>query len=150
MTVAPDLRAEALNCWGLILLIQRRLARRLNELQSPHGLIGSEFECLLRLARSTGEQLRMSDLAAQVGSSASGLTATVGRLEGAGLVRREPSPSDRRSFVVRITPKGRGVLDEALADIVPVLEQLILEPWKPDLGVVRAALERQILLIEEG
>jgi DNA-binding MarR family transcriptional regulator len=72
------------------------------------------FEVLLRLGRSPGGELRMSDLAAQVALSPSGLTRAVDRLERAGLVRRASCPSDRRGAYAVITDQGREVLEAAL------------------------------------
>ena len=76
-------------------------------------LPGQWFEVLIRLARSGG-QLRMSDLAAQVTLSPSGLTRAVDRLEQAGLVTRASCPSDRRGAFAVLTDRGRQVLEEAL------------------------------------
>jgi MarR family 2-MHQ and catechol resistance regulon transcriptional repressor len=64
------------------------------------------FELLLRLARSPGRHLRMSDLAAQTSLTPSGLTRAVDRLEAAGLVERAPCPSDRRGSYAALTADG--------------------------------------------
>ena len=64
------------------------------------------FELLIRLARSPGRHLRMSDLAAQTGLTPSGLTRAIDRLAAAGLVDREPCPSDGRGAFAVLTPTG--------------------------------------------
>lgn len=64
------------------------------------------FELLLRLARSPGRHLRMSDLAAQASLTPSGLTRAIDRLEAAGLVARAPCPSDRRGAYAVLTAEG--------------------------------------------
>lgn len=64
------------------------------------------FELLLRLGRSPGHRLRMSDLAAQTSLTPSGLTRAIDRLEDAGLVERLPCPSDRRGAFASLTPAG--------------------------------------------
>jgi DNA-binding MarR family transcriptional regulator len=64
------------------------------------------FELLIRLARSPGQRLRMSDLAAQTSLTPSGLTRAVDRLEAAGLVERLPCPSDRRGAYASLTLAG--------------------------------------------
>jgi MarR family 2-MHQ and catechol resistance regulon transcriptional repressor len=56
------------------------------ELEAQSGLSVQWFEVLIRLARTPGHRLRMTDLAAQTTLSASGLTRAVDRLEAAGLV----------------------------------------------------------------
>jgi MarR family transcriptional regulator, 2-MHQ and catechol-resistance regulon repressor len=92
---------------GLSALFERTLAE---SWQLPEQW----FEILLRLRRSPGGELRMSDLAAQVALSPSGLTRAVDRLEGAGLVCRASCPSDRRGAYAVITDQGRDVLEAAL------------------------------------
>ena len=62
------------------------------ELETQSGLSVQWFEVLIRLARTPGHRLRMSDLAAQTTLSASGLTRAVDRLEAAGLVERRGVP----------------------------------------------------------
>lgn len=70
------------------------------------GLSVTDFEALLRLSRSAGHRLRMTDLATQTALSTSGITRVVDRLEGRGLVRRESCPSDRRGAFAALTAEG--------------------------------------------
>lgn len=85
------------------------------------GLSLTDFDVLLRLARSDGQRLRMSDLAAQTALSTSGVTRVVDRLENHGLARREICPSDRRGAFAVITGEGErllaGLLGGHLGDI---------------------------------
>ena len=55
----------------------------------------------------------MTDLANRVLTSPSGMTRAVARLADLGLVEREQSSGDRRSFVVHLTPLGVRRLREA-------------------------------------
>src|SRR6266851_4340679 len=77
---------------------------------AAHGISAADFEVLLRLARSPGRQLRMSDLAAQAGLSTSGVTRVVDRLEHAALVRRQTCDSDRRVSYAVLTEPGERLL----------------------------------------
>jgi DNA-binding MarR family transcriptional regulator len=72
------------------------------------------FEVLMRLVRTPGHRLRMSDLAGQTTLSASGLTRAVDRLEAAGLVRREVCPSDRRGAFAVLTDAGEARISAAV------------------------------------
>jgi MarR family 2-MHQ and catechol resistance regulon transcriptional repressor len=74
------------------------------------GLAATEFDALLRLARSPGERLRMTDLATQTALSTSGVTRVVDRLENRGLVRRESCASDRRGAYAALAGPGRDLL----------------------------------------
>ena len=83
------------------------------DLASGHGLSLSTYEVLLFLADAPGGKMRMAQLADSVLLSRSGLTRLVDRLERAGLVEREPCPSDQRGFNALITAEGREVFDTA-------------------------------------
>ena len=56
-------------------------------------------------------EYRMSDLAQRIGLSESTVTRLVDRLEGAGLVERGTSPTDRRCVTAGLTEQGRETLD---------------------------------------
>lgn len=88
-----------------------------------HGLSMVEFEVLLRLARSAGRWLRMTDLAAQTSLSTSGITRVVDRLERDGLVAREACPTDRRSSHAVLTATGLARLDAAMPGHLQIIEQ---------------------------
>ena len=79
------------------------------------------FELLIRLARTPGHRLRMSDLATQTSLTPSGLTRATDRLEAAGLVERMPCPSDRRGAFAALTALG---LERIRAAVDPHLEHV--------------------------
>ena len=110
---------------GLTAALERRLSA------DYPGLTVQSFEVLLRLARSPGQQLRMSDLAAQVAMSPSGLTRAVDRLESASLVERATCPTDRRGAYAVLTDAGRGLIESAVPVHLDHLDECftgILEP----------------------
>jgi len=76
-------------------------------LERQCGLPGQDFEILIRLARSPGKKLRMSDLAAQTVLTPSGLTRAVNRLAESGLVTRQACPDDRRGSFAALTDEGQ-------------------------------------------
>jgi DNA-binding MarR family transcriptional regulator len=75
------------------------------ELQAERGLTLRWYDVLVHLEEAT-DGLRMNELAARILSSKSGLTRVVDRMDGAGLVRRERPPDDRRVVKVFLTPEG--------------------------------------------
>ncbi|WP_425394648.1 MarR family winged helix-turn-helix transcriptional regulator [Actinoplanes rectilineatus] len=97
-----------------------RLAAQFDE----HRLSQVEFEVLMRLARSPGKRLRMTDLAGQTTLSTSGVTRVVDRMERSGLVCREACPSDRRSSYAVITEAG----SQRIAEVLPGHLEL-LQKW---------------------
>jgi DNA-binding MarR family transcriptional regulator len=94
-------------------------------------LAGQDFEILIRLARTPGGRLRMSDLAAQTDLTPSGLTRAVDRLSEAGLVSREACPEDRRGAFAALTDAGeartRQALDVHRAQLARLLDG-VLDP----------------------
>ncbi|MDC7222333.1 MAG: MarR family transcriptional regulator [Spirochaetales bacterium] len=50
--------------------------------------------------------MRMKELAAKLGITTGSLTPGIDNLERKGLVKRIPNPSDRRSYLITLTPRG--------------------------------------------
>jgi DNA-binding MarR family transcriptional regulator len=104
----------------------------LDRVHGQHGLTGTDFDTLVRLARSPGEHLRMTDLAAQTALSTSGMTRVVDRLEDRGMVRRVACPGDRRSSLVELTAAGRERLQEDIPPLLDAIEHWLIRPIAPD------------------
>jgi DNA-binding MarR family transcriptional regulator len=101
--------------FGLLLETNARLERQLGAaLEAAMGLPLAWFEVLLRVDRSEGGFLSMSELASQTVYSSGGTTRLVDRIEAQGLVERGQCPSDRRGVNVRLTEAGRRTLSQAL------------------------------------
>lgn len=64
------------------------------------------YEILSALNESPNHRLRMSELADKIVFSRSGLSRKIDRLERSGVVKREPSPDDRRGWFAVITEEG--------------------------------------------
>jgi len=101
--------------------LRRALAPRIESELSVGGLA---FEVLLRLVRSPGARLRMTDLAAQTGLTPGGLTRAIDRLAAAGFVCREACSSDRRGAYATLTPPGRARIAEVLLHLERDIETL--------------------------
>lgn len=108
---------------GLLMEVASGLSDRLAGQIRDHGLALSEFEVLLRLTRSPGGQLRMSDLAAQVNLSSSGLTRLVDRLADRGLLERRACPTDGRGAFAAVTETGEGLLRAVLPGHLALIEE---------------------------
>jgi len=94
-------------------------------LLTDSGLSNQSFDVLVRLARTPGFRLRMSDLASQTTLTPSGLTRSVDRLEEAGMVSREACPEDRRGAFAVLTTKGQAVMEEATPLHVSHIDELL-------------------------
>ncbi|WP_328341619.1 MarR family winged helix-turn-helix transcriptional regulator [Micromonospora sp. NBC_00421] len=124
---------------GLLVEAHAGLTARFAAQYEEHGLSAVEFEVLMRLSRSPGNQLRMTDLAAQTSLSTSGVTRVVDRMERDGLLRRRACPSDRRSSYAVVTPAGLRRLDETLPGHLRIIEQWFTGQLAP--GTLAAMLD---------
>jgi DNA-binding MarR family transcriptional regulator len=77
-----------------------------SELQAEHGLTLGEYEVLVHLSEEPEHRLRMADLASRLHLSPSGITRRIDGLQRAGLVERQPCPSDRRGSNAVLTDEG--------------------------------------------
>jgi len=66
----------------------------------------SPIQCHVLHLIEPGRPLPMSRLAETLSCDASNVTGLVDRLESRGLVRRQPSPEDRRVKALQLTPRG--------------------------------------------
>jgi len=82
------------------------------------GISGSQWGVLRTLHRAEGDGLpglRLTDLSDRLLIRPPSVTGVVDRLERAGLVVRDGSPTDLRAKQVALTPKGRQLVDRVLA-----------------------------------
>ena len=122
---------------GLRQVLERRL-------ESNAGLSNQSFDVLIRLARTPGNRLRMSDLAAQTTLSPSGLTRSVDRLEDTGLVVREVCPEDRRGAFAALTVKGKAMMDEAIPSHVAHIDEVLRDVLSLEEELALEALLRKL------
>jgi MarR family 2-MHQ and catechol resistance regulon transcriptional repressor len=108
---------------GLLFEVSAGLGDALAGQIAEHGLGLSEFEVLMRLGRSPGRQLRMSDLATQANLSSSGLTRLVDRLERRGLVERRACPTDGRGSFAAATDTGAALLAAVLPGHLALIDR---------------------------
>ncbi len=135
--VDPILRDERITSFGLLLEATAAVRDALMCAGAKWGGMPQSYELLMRLARSDGQRLRMSDLAAQCGLSPSGVSRAVDRLAADGLVQRVSCPEDHRVAYAEITAKGNKTIVAALKKHVEDLDDLFV-------GVLSAEERRQL------
>jgi MarR family transcriptional regulator, 2-MHQ and catechol-resistance regulon repressor len=132
-TRAALLQHPLLTTGGLFVEAHAGIADRVERrLEAESGLSMQWFEVLIRLARSPGKRLRMTDLAAQTVLSPSGLTRAVDRMVDAELVTREACPTDRRSTYAVLSPEGERRVLKALPVHVAHLEDVFEMNFSPE------------------
>ncbi|AAS02367.1 MarR family transcriptional regulator [Mycobacterium avium subsp. paratuberculosis] len=84
--------------------------------------------------------IRMTDLAAHERVRTPTTTVAIRRLEKVGLVKRSRDPSDLRAVLVDITPRGRAVHGESLANRRAALAAMLSQLPESDLDTLMKAL----------
>ncbi|HEV7371875.1 MarR family transcriptional regulator [Arenibaculum sp.] len=113
----PDLDVRPMAVLGRLSEAASLVAReRLNPVFARFGLQRGEFDVLATLRRS-GDPYALTPTALYEATmvSSGAMTNRLDRLERAELIERVPHPADRRGVVVRLTGKGLGLIDEAVA-----------------------------------
>ena len=109
-----NLDQEQLAAWRAFLEAHATVIRALErEMHEDQGLSLTWYDLLVHLSEAPGRRLAHKALAESVLLSRSGITRLVDRMVAAGLVRREPSPDDRRVSHVVMTENGQGALERA-------------------------------------
>lgn len=140
-----DEEAERLTTVGLLIESAaglRRIFQRRVITGSP--LSSQSFDVLIRLARTPGGELRMSELAAQTTLTPSGLTRSVDRLQEQGLVIRRVCPEDRRGAFAVLTEAGHAVMDQAIPEHVGHINEVLGQLFTPEEEVTLSALLRRL------
>ena len=102
------------------------------QLRRDSDLALVEYQVLAMLSESPGRTMRMSSLAEVTNASLSRLSHLVKRLEGRGLVRREPDPADGRFTNAILTEKGFQTLAEAAPGHVAHVRSLVIDVLSPE------------------
>jgi DNA-binding MarR family transcriptional regulator len=134
---------EIVSWWGLT--IEGYLAsqdRLMGEIQQRCGLPPAQFDILLRLVRTPGNRMPMSQLAREAALSSGGFTKVADRLESAGLIKRVPSELDRRVTHATLTEAGRELASQARAVCAEILKERVLLPLGEERSRVLADIMR--------
>ena len=112
--------------FGLLLEAHAQLTRQLDaDLQDSDGISLQTFEVLLRISRSEGGRMTMSELASGVSLTTGGVTRLADRLESDGLVQRVSCPTDRRVVFLALTEQGDTTFAAALEHHLASLDRRV-------------------------
>jgi DNA-binding MarR family transcriptional regulator len=142
----PDLDPSPIGIVGRISRLARELEDRLEPVYRDHGLEPGWHDVLATLRR-TGPPFRMrpTDLTATMMLTSSGTTKRLDKLEAAGLIAREPDPSDRRGTLIALTGEGLRVIDATTPDHL-ANEATLLSALSADEQAALAGLLRKLRL----
>ena len=113
----------------------QQIARRARERLAPHDVTPVQYAILRVLAERDGQS--GAELSARLLIDSATITGLIDRLEGAGLVERQPDPADRRVNRTRLTARARALqpaLDAAMdalnAEVAAELGDRAPELWE--------------------
>jgi DNA-binding MarR family transcriptional regulator len=133
----PDLDVAPLGVYGRLFRVVELSDGELAIELAQHGLQQGWFDLLAALRRAGAPyELNPTSLMRATLLSSSGMTKRLDRMEEAGLIERRPDPNDRRGTLVRLTRRGKNVIDRAVETHVRNEERL--------LGVLTAAERRTL------
>jgi DNA-binding MarR family transcriptional regulator len=142
---------QRLRLWLRLLRSSRAIESQLRErLRTKFSITLPQFDVMAALARSD-EGMTMTELSRQLMVSNGNVTGIIDRLVAEKLVLRQAPVSDRRSFIVRLTPKGasqfsviakahEGWIDEMLVEFGSVEAESIISQLD---GLVRRVRARE-------
>lgn len=122
----PDLDTQPMGIVGRIQRAASALRPLLDTTHEESGLQGDSFDVLASLRRSGSPyQLTPTELYREMMLTSGAMTNRIDKLEAAGLVTRRPDPNDRRGTLVRLTAKGKALIDAATTKHVANEERLM-------------------------
>lgn len=116
----PDLDFSPLEVVSRVLRAAHYLQARLDEVAAAYGLSHTgDLDVLTNLDRVGPPHERTPSKLAEIQLvSAGGMTVRLNRLQRAGLIERRPNPSDGRGILVRLTPMGKELAEDALTTVI--------------------------------
>jgi DNA-binding MarR family transcriptional regulator len=107
------------------------------------GLPLGEHALLVQIARGPDWGVRPTDLVARSLLTKSGVTRALDRLERSGFIERRICPSDRRGFLVVLTPRGRRLVRRSAPSHMRAITRHFADQLTSDeLAVLTTAMER--------
>lgn len=135
---ARPISKQRLRLWLRLLRAARLIEGELRErLRKEFAITLPQFDVMAALARKD-DGMTMTELSRMLMVSNGNVTGIIDRLAAEKLVLRQAPASDRRSFIVRLTPKGasqfavvarahEGWVDELLSEYDPAQTDLLIE-----------------------
>ena len=148
---------QRLRLWLRLLRSSRAIEARLRErLRTKFAITLPQFDVMAALARNESG-ITMTELSRQLMVSNGNVTGIIDRLTAERLVLRQAPASDRRSYIVRLTPKGASQflaiakaheswIDELLVEIDAVEAETLIEQLD---GLVRHVRNGEVRLENE-
>ena len=142
----PDLDVRPMSVIGALSEASSLISKeRLAPVFARFGLQHGEFDVLATLRRS-GVPFALTPTALYEATmvTSGAITNRLDRLEQMGFIAREAHPTDRRGVVVRLTDKGRALIDEAVTAHVANEHEILAGLTRKEQDALAALLEKLI------
>lgn len=145
----PELDTSSKEVTGRIVRLSGLFQDAYRAAFEPLGIGDGDYGVLAALRRA-GEpfELTPTELARQRMMTSGGMTAVIDRLERKGFLVRAPNPADRRGSLVRLTAKGRRVVDQAMERHVEVERELVAVLGERERERLAATLRKLLLALD--
>lgn len=145
----PDLDPSPQGVIGRLHRVALALTDRLVEVYARFDLTEPEFDLLATLRRAGAPYERPAgELAAHTMVTTGGLTKRVDRLAARGLVDRRIEPGDGRRRMVRLTPEGLALIDDAITQHLANEHRLLDELGTDDARALEPILTRWLRILD--
>jgi DNA-binding MarR family transcriptional regulator len=145
----PELNTEPMAVLGRLFRAERLSDSSLSRALAPHGLQPGWFDLLAALRRSGAPyELSPTELARATMLSSGGTTKRIDRLAESGLIERRPDPEDRRGGLVRLTRRGKAVIDRAVEAHLQNEERLLRSFTQAEIRTFDGLLRKLLRALE--
>ncbi|MEI8160973.1 MAG: MarR family transcriptional regulator [Actinomycetes bacterium] len=149
-TERPDLNFEAMGVGLKLDIIATTTMGLASDKIADLGINLGEFDVLATLRRNgKNGVLTPTEIASAAMVSPSGLTHRLTQLEKMGHIIRQNDPNDRRSSLVRLTPQGRKIADQAIERISQHATQSLSSFSADEVEALNAVLDKVLAMISQ-
>jgi DNA-binding MarR family transcriptional regulator len=139
----PDVIENSTGIVRQLLSAVERLRQAFHPHIMAHGIQPGDFDVLVTL-RIFGRPYQLSPTAIyrERCLSSGGLTKILHRLENAGLVTRQSNPEDKRGQLIRLTAKGKQVVESTMKDLARLERDLLAGFQQSETKLLSSLLEK--------
>jgi DNA-binding MarR family transcriptional regulator len=107
-----------------------------------YGITDAQFNVLIQLQYVKQQGLSQVDLGKRLVVNKADMTGIIDRLEKAGFVGREDHPKDRRINIIKITRKGRDIVNKLEPGYFTGVKKLMSGMLKGDMKTIMKGMEK--------
>jgi len=121
-----------------------RLRKKAGEFFRPFTLTDVQFNLMMLLKHQSGDEkgLSQAHLSDMMLVNRANITSLVDRMEKAGFVARTPAPFDRRSNIIKLTPRGKKLIERVEPLYTKEVERIMAALKEPEQKRLIVMLEK--------